>query len=480
MVFIFRILFLAFLFWFLEPSYESIYYYHFGSVTNSDALYPYLLIQDFDFSPSFASGWVTPPSHCFFPDLILLYVLKKITSDIFLIHFGFAFFCFLSVIYLIRALGFSRSVSLVGALVFLRLGEYYPETWGQFFLPSFHGTEFFLLGLCLRIIRKKEKITSLGATGLGLVIGLSIHSELWFLVHSLLPICLFILTTDHMKPRKIIITLLTSILSYGLLVQLQKQTGLGSFQPKQYPLVENIKQSFHLLIQNPTNFIREYLSLTKTLPLSDLFIPIFYIVFFLTLFKIFRSRNITKQFILPLGFFFSLAFIKISNIEPNARYFYFLPVSCITLFFFQIQNHPKITKLIAYLSLIGLIFSSNKFLIAESIQQSTSTKKALFESRIKCAETTMSDWGNLPGSSTYWPVKYLRAFSEKNIHLVPFTKEGIYYPWVHNLNWDKGLEKIDVTSLLWGIAPTDQDLLFGRKGIESRVCGDWRLIRISK
>lgn len=480
MFLVLRISFLILLFWFLQPSFDAIYYYHFGEVTNSDALYPYLIVKDFNSSLSWVNGWVTPPSHCLFPDLLVIFILSKFTGNIYLIHFGFAFFCFFSVVYLLRALGHSRSVGLVAALLFLRLGEMYPESWGQFFLPSFHGTEFFLLGLSIRILNWKETLTYRRALFFGFVVALAVYSELWFLVHSLLPLMFVSLVSDRVRPNKILTAIATGASFYYLFLYLQRQTGIGSYLPKQFPLKESLKNSYHSLTQNPGDFFGQLFSLSKNLPLNDFLLPLFAILLFLTLVQILKNRNQVKFLILPFGFFLTLLFVMMSKIEPNARYFYFLPLSCLSLFFFQLQPKPKIMKLVSYLILIGLIFVSHRFWISESIQVKIDAGKNLHETRLNCALKTVSQWGNATGASTYWPTKYLRAFSDDKIELVPFTPDGIYYPWVHNLNWDKSHPNLVPNAFTWGIAAPGQNQLFGKKGLENIVCGDWLLVRISK
>ncbi|TGL60212.1 hypothetical protein EHQ58_06845 [Leptospira ognonensis] len=480
MMLLLRLLFLALLFWFLQPSFDAIYYYHFGEVTNSDALYPYLFVKDFNLSHTLVNGWVTPPSHCLFPDLIVIYILSKFTSNIYLIHFGFAFFCFFSVIFLLRALGHSRSVGLVAALLFLRIGEMFPQSWGQFFLPSFHGTEFLLLGVSLNILKFKETLSYRRSLLLGFVFALSVYSELWFLVHSFLPLTLVCLVSERIRPNKILTAVASGASFYYIFLYFQRQTGIGSYLPKQFPLKESLKDAYTSLSQNPGDFFGQLFSLSKNLPGNDFLLPLFAILFFLTIFQSLKYRNQLKFLILPFGFLLSLIFVMISKIEPNARYFYFLPLSCVSLFFFQLQAKPKMMKLISYIFLIGLIFVSHRYWTSESIQAKINSGKNLQEQRISCAIETLSQWGISPGAATYWPTKYLRAFSDAKLQLVPFTPEGIYYPWVHNLNWDKSHPSLLPNAFKWGIAVPGQNQLFGRTGIENIVCSDWLLMRISK
>ncbi len=479
MFLIFRIVFLGCLFWFLKPSYESIYYYHFGEVTNSDALYPYLFIQDFNESPSFSKGWLTPPSHCFFPDLIFFYAILIFTKDIFLTHYLFAFFCFLSVLFLFRSLGLPRSVGLVVALVLLRLGEYFPSSWGQFFLPSFHGTEFFLIGLVIYTLRKNEMSIFKFSIPFGIILAVSIHSELWFLVHSLIPICFYFLKKTKFNPKQLLTASGTSILFYFLLLKTQSQLGMGSYLPKQFPLKDYLKRSFHELSFSPLDYIGDLLSLTKLLPLNDIFMPAFVIMIFILVFDFTKGRVQTKDWILPLGFISSVLFIKLSGLEPNARYFYFLPISCIALFFTKISSYPFLRKAISYLCLISLIFYSHQFWQNDFIKKKTELSRSKHERRLHCVTETSSAWGNQPGASTYWPVKYLRAFSDSAVKLVPFTPDGIYYPWVHNTNWDLPEVKPAPDLFSWGIVAKNESTLFGKPAIQRVECEDWALIRIS-
>lgn len=479
MYLLFRLLSLGLIFWFLLPSFERIYSYHFGIVTNSDALYPYLFIKDFSQSFEFVRAWITPPSHCFFPDLILIFFLTKISSDIFVVHALFAFFCFLSVVYLMKKLGFSRGIGLVTALSFLKLGEYYPASWGQFFLPSFHGTEFFLLGLCISFVHKMNSRSFFPFLSFSFVLGLSVYSELWFLVHSLIPILFYFIFSSKRQIRDIILTILIAYLFYSLFIFLQKKTGIGSYQPKNFPISESLNRAYFDFVNNSKQTFELLFLKQNSVPLSEYFLPTFWILLFVTLVSSTTAPLLGRQLILPLGTILALIFLQIVKTETNPRYFYFLPASCIALFFFLIKDKPFLRKLVIFMSLLGLIFTSHRFWVEETTAKQILLGKKYHEARLSCVTRNWKNWGETPGASGYWPVKYMRAFSNGKIHLIPFTPEGIYYPWVHNLNWDKSTEFPRPTDLKWGIVPNDRSSLFGQEAVETSVCHDWKMIRIS-
>jgi hypothetical protein len=83
----------------------------------------------------------------------------------------------------------------------------------------------------------------------------------------------------------------------------------------------------------------------------------------------------------------------------------------------------------------------------------------------------------IPGAATYWPIKYSYAFSDKNWTLVPFTKEGIYYPWISNKTWDKGLGAKPFEKFTWGITETKEHLDLWKGVRLVQECEGWYFYR---
>ncbi len=477
MFFLLRIIFYCLLFLFLLPSFEIIYYYHFGTVTNSDALYPYLFIKDFNTNLHQISGWVTPPSHCLFPDLGFMFLLQLIIDNIYWIHWAFAFFCFLSIIYVMRMLSLSWSIALVTALCFLKLGELYPRDWGQFFLPSFHGTEFFLLALNLHLLRGREILTFGKGILIGITLALSIFSELWFFVHSFIPLILYVLISKKYDLKSLLLMIFAGLGSYQLLLNLQKKIGIGSFQPKQFPIKESLQSLQEILKNEPISLFERIAFVPGNLPLRELLIPSFWILLLFTIYRLWKNQKDPKILLLPLSMLGGMIFIQIGNLEVNARHFYFLPASIIGMFFFNLGSFSFLKKITTLALFLMIVLSSNRFLLDPNLTREIEISKSLHSERITCTIQTWQTWGKSRGASTYWPVKYMRAFSTEQINLIPFTNDGVYYPWVHNLKWDSEYSNPVPKQLDWGIVSANEDLLFGRVGKEFRICADWKLIR---
>ncbi len=141
-------------YFFMQNIFEVIYEYHFGIVTNSDALYPYLFAKDL-WTIGIA-GWNVPPSTSFFPDIVLSILVYPLASSTFRFYLILGLFFYLLPGLLSSKFGLYKSLGPLVSFVFLLLAAEFPSTIGQFYLPGFHTSVFYLFFLSLSILDKKE------------------------------------------------------------------------------------------------------------------------------------------------------------------------------------------------------------------------------------------------------------------------------------------------------------------------------------
>ncbi len=358
----------------------------------------------------------------------------------------------------------------------------FPDSWGQFYLPTFHATEFFLV-FCFLVLLKKDKMNRFWFVALfGSLLGLSLFSELWFLVHSGLILLAFFLFSGKHTFAKIAASLLFGFLIYKLIFVSFQKYGFLVYLPRQFPAKDLILKGINELRLDPFSKINLLFSQKTDLPLYKYFFPAYLILSFLFLVSLFRNLHLSRKeekksnrlellyfCIVPL---LSLVFLILVSIEFNARYIYALPLACFVLFFSLLKRLKPVYWAFSWILLIGILLPSHRYFPDPVTQNFIQTGKEMRKERLECISLAWEKWGKLPGASYYWPVKFSYAFSKEPIRLVPFTPDGIYYPWVHNRNWEKDLTSLEPKFFSWAVADK-KDKVWNLKIKDTLPCSHW-------
>ncbi|BDA80363.1 hypothetical protein LPTSP3_g32930 [Leptospira kobayashii] len=488
MFFVLRILVVSFFFWILFPSWERIYFYHFGEVTNSDALYPFLFAGDFWTAPSYVTGWSFPPSHYFFPDVLFFILGYPLSSEVFTLYSFYAGFCFVFVYYFFRQMKIPNYASLAGSVFLLKLGEISPVSWGQFYLPGFHSAEIFLV-LCFFILfKRKDKARFSFVFPFILLTSVSLLSESWFAVHSGLPLLILFLADKNGQKSKTILFVIVSIILYKVAVFYLGHLGFRSYSPNEFPIKKLLLETWASFKINPSSYLSSVFIENAKLPVSKFLFPAYWIfvLFFLFSWKKFQKQIQDKEtyhstllyLYLILSPFCGLLFLSLTGIEFNARYLFILPISCFGLFCYFLKKRRILLRVFLSTFLAFTLVGSNRFAPDPKLEEQILSGKTKQSHRIECTVQTWRKWGKPIGAADYWPVKYLKVMSKESIHLIPLTESGEYYPWIHNRNWDKGIADLgDTNSFDWAITEGEKKEIWNRKGVEFESCENWQLIR---
>lgn len=133
---------------------------------------------------------------------------------------------------------------------------------------------------------------------------------------------------------------------------------------------------------------------------------------------------------------------------------------------------PLIRSFATLALFIGIVFLYNERypLLANAIKEGE-TKRA---HKLEC----LSEFDEkVPGAATYWPIKYIYVFSDRDWTLVPFTKEAVYYPWISNRTWDKGLGEKPFGEFSWGITESKENLNLWKGVRLAGECEGWYFYR---
>ncbi len=484
----FSILFLFLLFYLCLPFVDSIYYYHFGIVANSDALYPIMIAKDLLNGYSFAKGWYLPPSNYLFPDVSFFLVTSSIED------FRFLFIAWVS--FLIWILFWILKKSRIGFLpalllpfLFLRWGGKNPEFLGQAFLPGFHGG--MLFGLSLLYLSRpfgKEKyfnhsILCFKNVLLCILLSLSLFSDLWFLPSIVLPflVTYFIYFPKSFK-RDWIILFTISLLTY-LCFAFAKREGWHLFQYSGVP----VKFHFPFLL---SSWINHSYSYTKTFTSPD---STWFVWFFLSLLTIrlvflsikqFKSENPSKrdnawEFFWILTILFQFCFLLFYGIPPKIRYLIPSIICFFSLIFFWLKQYPWRGNLLPSFVILFLIFDTYSNQFFEMKNQITKGKNQMSE-RVACLNSIQLKHKNVHLVSDYWATKYAQFFSQGTIRPIPFDENFTFYKWIHNEQWN--LKQKTNENQHWANAvilreneamPEPLKELTQKEQIQ---CGDWKWI----
>ncbi|PJZ47190.1 hypothetical protein [Leptospira brenneri] len=470
------VLILLILFGTFHLFYDAIYEYHLGEVTNSDIFYPYLFARDFWVSGwRGLSGWNLPPSSYLFPEVVLAILVYPVLKSVYSFHFAFGFLSFVMPFYLAKALGLKKNKSYLVSLGFLACAGVMPSTLGQFFLPGFHAMIFFFAAYTLYEIHRWDFKNRVQIFRFLLVSSLLWISEYWYFV-NIAPF-LLVYTVVHLR-KKAIFPIGLMALGFGLGKLWQqgiKSLKIGIFTSKDLPTIDRIHSAFHTISKDSQSWISGLVdSITKHPLFSEWFywyivLCIIYILF------LFLRLEFKKQFldlVFLLSPFFTVIALYIFQIEPNYRYLYFLPFCIFFLIFRLVAMLPLVRSIATLVLFLGIVFFYHEKypLLATAIQDGEAKRTH----RLKC----LSEFDDkIPGASTYWPIKYIYAFSDKNWALVPFTKDGVYYPWISNRTWDKGLGEKSFETFTWGIQESKEDVVKWKGAELAKECEGWFFYR---
>ena len=470
------ILILLILFGTFHLFFDAIYENHLGEGTDSDILYPYLFARDF-WTGGWAGvrGWNLPPCSSLFPEIILSVLLYPLFHSVYWFHWLFGFFYFLMPFVLAKTLGIPNKVSYLFSLGFLALAGVLPNSLGQFYFPGFHAVIFIFAAYTIYEIQNWIPKNRIQMIRFLLVLSFIWISEYWFFVHIAPFLLVYVLVRLQ---KKSIYPIGLVLIGFGLGKVWQqglRLSGIGIFTSKELPTMDRIQSAKGLVLKDPISWVS---ALTESITKHPIFAEWFdwYLVLFIfyILISVFRpkGKDLILELVLLLSPFLSVLALFIFQIEPNFRYLYFL-VFCIFFLIYRIVTFiPVLRSVAVFIVFLGMVFFYNDRYPTLTQKVKEGESKRLH--RMAC----LSQFDpQVSGASTYWPIKYVYAFSNQNWTLVPFTKEGIYYPWVSNRTWDKGLEQKSFGEFSWGITETKEHLDLWKGVRLVKECEGWYFYR---
>ncbi|TGM63753.1 hypothetical protein EHQ94_13990 [Leptospira meyeri] len=456
--------------------YDAIFENHLGEVTDSDILYPYLFARDFWIGGwDGVRGWNLPPCSSLFPEILLSIFIYPFVNSVYWFHWVFGFFYFVMPYVLAKTLGVSNKISYLFSLGFLTIAGVLPNNLGQFYFPGFHAVIFIFAAYTIYEIQNWDSKNRIQSFRFLLVLSLIWISEYWFFIH----IAPFLLVYTIVRlQKKSIFPIGLTLLGFGfgkVWQQGLRFSGIGIFTSKELPTMNRIQSAKDLILKDPSSWVSSLMETVTKHPLfSDWFKWYTILCLAYIIFSLFRSKgkDFYLELVLLLSPYVTIIALFIFQIELNFRYLYFL-VFCIFFLLYRLISFLPILRTVAgFVVFLGIVFFYNDRY--PTLTQNVKEGEAKRLHRMDC----LSHFDPLvPGASTYWPIKYSYAFSNKNWTLVPFTKEGIYYPWVSNRTWDKGLEQKSFTEFFWGVTET-KDHLDLWKGVRLvKECEGWYFYR---
>ncbi|PJZ84546.1 hypothetical protein [Leptospira harrisiae] len=470
------ILILLILFGTFHLFFDAIYENHLGEGTDSDILYPYLFSQDFWTGEWKAVlGWNLPPCSNLFPEILLSILIYPFVNSVYWFHWAFGFFYFVMPYVFARALDVPNKISYLFSLGFLALAGVLPNSLGQFYFPGFHAVVFIFAAYTIYEINHWDSKNKVQTFRFLIILSFIWISEYWFFIHIAPFLLAYVLVRLQ---KKSIYPIGLVLIGFGLGKVWQQGlrfSGIGIFTSKELPTMDRIQAAKVLILKDPSSWVSGLMESITKHPIFaewfDLYFVLITIYILISLFRI-KRKELFLELVLFLSPILTVVALFIFQIEPNFRYLYFL-VFCIFFLIYRITGFIPIFRSVAvFFVFLGIVYFYNDRYptLNQNIKQGE-TKRI---HRMNC----LSQFDpQVPGASTYWPIKYSYAFSNKDWTLVPFTKEGIYYPWVSNRTWDKGLGQKSFREFSWGITETKEhlDLWKGVRLVEE--CEGWFFYR---
>ncbi|MCG6150678.1 hypothetical protein [Leptospira bandrabouensis] len=470
------VLILLILFGSFHLFYDVIYENHLGEGTDSDILYPYLFARDFWTGGwEGVRGWNLPPCTTIFPDLIYAILAYPIVSSIYWFHLVFGFLVFCLPYALARSLGLAKRFSYLVSLGFFMFAGLDPNQLGQFYFPSFHAmTFFFVIWTLFELDHWNPKKGKVWFRFL-LLMTLVWVSEYWFFINFspfLIFYALVRLRWQSVGPLSM------GFVGYHLAKYIGKGLrwlGIGTMGSDNLSHLTKLMNTFHSILIDPNSVWQTLVhSVSNQEVLSEWFYWYLVIGSLFVLLSLFRNQG--KDFFLDFVFYLSplisIFILYTIQIEPNIRYFYILPFGILYFSFRLLERIPFIRFGIP----IVLVFGCFWYYLGKHSELTTMVKagETKRNHRLEC----LSEFDpNLPGAATYWPIKYSYAFSHQKWTLVPFTKDGLYYPWVANSTWDGNLKNQSFVSFSWGVTESKENLE-NWKGVRLvKACEGWYFFR---
>lgn len=470
------ILFLFILFASFHLFYDVVYENHLGEGTDSDVLYPYLFARDlWTGGWTAVRGWNLPPCTTLFPDLVLSILTYPIFTSVDSHLFVFGFFAFCAPFAFARSLGLAKRFSYLVSLGFLLFAGLDPNQLGQFFFPSFHAMTFlFATWTLYELEHWNPKQTKVWIRFLFLMTLVWI-SEYWYFVNIAPYLCFFAVVRLRRQSVGPLSLCLVGFFAAKGISRGFRLLGIGIIGTNNLNLTTTITSSFSQLFSHPDRiWYGLKLSITNNSLLSEwmywyLVIGCMYLIFLMI-------QQKGKDFFVELFLFLSpcltVVFLYLLQIEPNIRYLYFLPFG---VFYFSFRIVERI-PLVRFGIPIVIVFGCFLFYLGKHSELMAQIKvgEEKRNQRLEC----LSEFDpNLPGAATYWPIKYSYAFTEKRWTLVPFTNEGVYYPWVANTSWDGTDKDQTFDSFRWGITESKTNLEIWKDVTLVKECAGWYFFR---
>ncbi|TGL23803.1 hypothetical protein EHQ46_01350 [Leptospira yanagawae] len=447
--------------------YDVIYENHLGEVTDSDVLYPYLFARDF-WTGGFAGirGWNLPPCTYLFPEIVLAILLFPVIPSVYGFHLVFGFFSFVLPFFLARQLGMPKRYAYSISLGFFVLAGLHPNSFGQFYLPGFHAMVFFFaIGTLYELEHWNPKKGKVWFRFL-ILMTLVWVSEYWFFVQFVPYLFLYAIIRMGWKSFGPTFICLVGFYLAKAVAKVLRLMGIGTIGTDNVYLLSQLKGIGHLLVSDPNSLWKGIVQSFENQDLFSQWID-WYLVIGVLFVILFVFRNNRKDFFLEFVFYLSpfitLVFLYTIQVEPNIRYLYFLPFGILYFSFRILERIPFLRWIFPIVLVIGCFwYYLGKHTELVSLVKAGETKR---NHRMEC----LSQFDpNLPGAATYWPIKYSYTFSDQNWNLVPFTKDGVYYPWIANSSWDKDFKNQTFDSFGWGVTESKENL------------ADWKDVRLVK
>ncbi|MCW7510491.1 hypothetical protein ND809_03665 [Leptospira levettii] len=471
-----QFLFLLVLFTSFHLLYDVVYENHLGEGTDSDVFYPYLFARDvWTGGLTGIRGWNLPPCTYLFPEILIAILLFPLVPSVYGFHLVFGFISFVLPYSFAKQLGMPKRYSYLVALEFLVLAGFDPNLLGQFYLPGFHAMIFFFATWTLVLLEQWKQTNGKVWFPFLFLMTMVWVSEYWFFV-NIAPflICYAVVHLRWKSLGPISIGLLGLVLAKSIAKGL-RFFGIGIIGTDNLQLLSKLNSTFHTFVLNPSDVWQGLVHSISKHPLLSEWFQWYLLIGIIYLF-IALVRDHKKDFFLTLILFLSpfitVIFLFLIETELNIRYLYFLPFGII---FFSSRILERI-PLFRFGIPIVLVIGCFLFYIGKHSELVAKVKAG--EEKRKHRMECLSEFDpKIPGAATYWPIKYSYVFSNIQWTLVPFTKDGVYYPWIANTSWDGDFKNQSFDSFPWGVTENKENLKDWKDVTITKECEGWYFFR---